>query len=90
LVDCALVTVMEPERRLLEIDFRVAPDWISFDAAASATGAFAETSIATTVFRDYPISEANLVMPPGWYLERPGFWHGACGTPHAGRAVRRD
>jgi hypothetical protein len=79
LVDCALVTVMEPERCLLEIDLRVAPDRIAFDASEWATDAFADTSTATTVFRDCPISEANLVGQPGWYLERPGFWHGACG-----------
>jgi hypothetical protein len=79
LVDCALVTVMEPERRLLEIDLRVGADRIAFDASEWATDAFAETSTATTVFRDYPICEANFVGPPGWYLERPGFWHGACG-----------
>jgi glycosyltransferase involved in cell wall biosynthesis len=42
-------------------------------------GTNAETSTATTLFRDYPIYEANFVGPPGWYLERPGFWHGACG-----------
>jgi alkylation response protein AidB-like acyl-CoA dehydrogenase len=79
LVDCALVTVMEPQRRLLEIDLRVAPDRIGCDASEWATDAFAETSTATTLFRDYPISEANFVGPPGWYLARPGFWHGACG-----------
>ncbi len=79
LIDCVLVTVMEPERRLLEIDLRVAPDRIGFDASQWATDAFAETSTATTLFRDYPIDEANFVGPPGWYLERPGFWHGACG-----------
>jgi alkylation response protein AidB-like acyl-CoA dehydrogenase len=79
IVDCALVTVMEPERRLLEIDLRVAPGRIGFDASGWSTDAFAETSTATTVFRDYPICEASFVGPPGWYLERPGFWHGACG-----------
>jgi alkylation response protein AidB-like acyl-CoA dehydrogenase len=79
LVDCALVTVMEPERRLLEIDLRVGGDRIGFDASEWVTDAFAETSTATTVFRDYPICEANFVGQPGWYLERPGFWHGACG-----------
>jgi hypothetical protein len=79
LVDCALVTVMEPDRRLLEIDLRVASGCIGFDASQWATDAFAETSTATTVFRAYPISEANFVGPPGWYLDRPGFWHGACG-----------
>jgi alkylation response protein AidB-like acyl-CoA dehydrogenase len=79
LVDCALVTIMEPERRLLEVDLRIASDRIGFDASAWATDAFAETSTATTLFRDYPICEANFVGPKGWYLERPGFWHGACG-----------
>jgi hypothetical protein len=79
LVDCALVTVMEPERRLLEIDLRVAPDRISFDGSEWATDAFADTSTATTAFLNYPVSEANFVGPPSWYLERPGFWHGACG-----------
>jgi alkylation response protein AidB-like acyl-CoA dehydrogenase len=79
LVDCALVTIMEPERRLLEIDLRKAPDHIRFDASGWATDAFAETSTATTFFRDYPICEANFVGSAGWYLDRPGFWHGACG-----------
>jgi alkylation response protein AidB-like acyl-CoA dehydrogenase len=79
LVDCALVTVMEPERRLLEIDLRVAPDRVAFNASKWVTEAFAETSTATAVFRDYPINEANFVGRPGWYLDRPGFWHGACG-----------
>jgi alkylation response protein AidB-like acyl-CoA dehydrogenase len=79
LVDCALVTVMEPYRRLLEIDLRVTADRIDFDASEWATDAFAETSTATTVFRGYPISEADFVGPKGWYLDRPGFWHGACG-----------
>jgi alkylation response protein AidB-like acyl-CoA dehydrogenase len=79
LVDCALVTIMEPERSLLEIDLRVGADHIGFDTSEWATDAFAETFTATTVFRDYPISEADFVGPKGWYLERPGFWHGACG-----------
>ena len=79
LVDCTLVTVIEPERRLLEIDLRCAPDRIRFDASEWATDAFADACTATTVFRDYPIDEADFVGPPGWYLERPGFWHGACG-----------
>jgi alkylation response protein AidB-like acyl-CoA dehydrogenase len=79
LVDCALVTIMEPERRLLEIDLRVSADRVGFDASEWATDAFADTATATTLFRDYPISDGDFVGPPGWYLERPGFWHGACG-----------
>ncbi|HEY3839082.1 MAG TPA: hypothetical protein VGL72_21055 [Bryobacteraceae bacterium] len=70
---------MEPERRLLEVDLRHAQDHVRFDASGWATDAFAETSTAMTFFRDYPIRQANFVGPPGWYLERAGFWHGACG-----------
>jgi hypothetical protein len=79
LVDCALITIMEPERRLMEIDLRAGADRIGFDTSEWSTDAFANTSTARTVFRGYPISEANFVGAPGWYLDRPGFWHGACG-----------
>jgi hypothetical protein len=79
LVDYALVTVREPERRLLEVDLRMDGDRIAFDTSEWATDAFADTSTATIGFRNYPVSEANFVGPPSWYLERPGFWHGACG-----------
>jgi alkylation response protein AidB-like acyl-CoA dehydrogenase len=79
LVDYALVTVREPERRLLEIDLRMNADRIAFDTSEWATDAFADTSTATTAFLNYPVSEADFVGPPSWYLERPGFWHGACG-----------
>jgi alkylation response protein AidB-like acyl-CoA dehydrogenase len=79
IVDCALLTVMEPERRLLEIDLRIASDRLTFDASGWVTDAFAETSTAAALFRGYPIREADFVGPPEWYLERQGFWHGACG-----------
>jgi hypothetical protein len=79
LVDCALVTVMEPERRLLEIDLREASDHVHFDPSGWVTDAFADTSTATTFFSGYPIDETDFVGSSGWYLDRPGFWHGACG-----------
>jgi alkylation response protein AidB-like acyl-CoA dehydrogenase len=79
LVDCALVTVIEPERRLLEIDLRVHCDHIRFDNSEWISDAFAETATGTALFQHYPILEADFIGPPGWYLERPGFWHGACG-----------
>lgn len=79
LVDCTLVTVREPERRLVEVDLRVAYDHVHFDPSEWATDAFADSCTSTTTFRDYAISEANFVGAPGWYLERSGFWHGACG-----------
>lgn len=90
LVDCALVTVMEPERRLLEIDLRLHRDQVCFDTSKWVTAAFSETATATALFRHYPISEADFIGPAGWYLERPGFWHGACGPAAcwAGGALR--
>lgn len=30
-------------------------------------------------FQELRLSQDTLVGVPGWYLERPGFWHGACG-----------
>jgi hypothetical protein len=30
-------------------------------------------------FRSLPVDRSDLVGPVRWYLERPGFWHGACG-----------
>lgn len=90
LVDCALVTVMEPERFLLEIDLRVHRDHIFFDTSKWVTDAFSETATATALFRHYPISDTDFIGAPGWYLERPGFWHGACGPAAcwAGGALR--
>jgi hypothetical protein len=90
LVDCALVTVSEPERRLLEIDLRMHRDHICFDSSRWVSDAFAETATATALLRDYPISETDFIGAPGWYLERPGFWHGACGPAAcwAGGALR--
>ena len=70
---------MEPERSLVEIDLREAADHFRVDTSEWATDAFAETSTATIFFRDYPVDEASFVGSSGWYLDRPGFWHGACG-----------
>src|ERR1700734_584791 len=67
LVDCALVTVMEPERRLLEIDLREASDHVRFDPSGWVTDAFADTSTATTFFSGYPIDETDFVGSSGWY-----------------------
>jgi alkylation response protein AidB-like acyl-CoA dehydrogenase len=79
LVDCALVTVSEPEHRLLEIDMRAAADKVSIDDSQWKTAAFRETKTAAVTFRNVEISKEDFVGGVGWYLSRPGFWHGACG-----------
>jgi alkylation response protein AidB-like acyl-CoA dehydrogenase len=84
IIDRALVTVDAPNPYLIDVDLRSQPAAIQIDAAAWKSAAFALTNTATVHFN-------NLVIPPdailhaaglnarGWYLTRPGFWHGACG-----------
>lgn len=79
LVDRALITVTQPEHRLVEVDMRAAADTISIDDSEWKTGAFRETRTATVLFRNTRISGDDVIGDVGWYLERPGFWHGACG-----------
>jgi len=79
LVDRALVTVMEPERRLVEVDLHSSAGTIRYDESEWVTSAFAETHTATATFERVPVTVGDFVGAPGWYLERPGFWHGACG-----------
>ena len=79
LVDCALVTVMEPERRLLELDLRVGADCIVYDTSQWVTDAFADTATGSATFSGYPVCEGDFVGPKDWYIDRAGFWHGACG-----------
>jgi hypothetical protein len=79
LVDRALVTVMEPERRLVDVDLCSSAGKIRYDESAWVTSAFAETHTATATFDRVPVTVGDFIGAPGWYLERPGFWHGACG-----------
>jgi alkylation response protein AidB-like acyl-CoA dehydrogenase len=79
MVDRALITVGIPEPRLVEVDLRENPDQISVDLAVWKADAFRETQTGAIIFHKLPLSQGSLVGAPGWYLERPGFWHGACG-----------
>jgi len=77
LIDRALVTVSLPEQRLLEIDLHNNSPAIAFDYSSWSTAAFLETRTATVTFTEVPVTAE--IGSPGWYLTRPGFWHGACG-----------
>ncbi len=79
LVDRALVTVLEPEPLLFDVDLRSHSQAISFDHSIWKTQAFAETRTAAAVFQELPVFAEDQVGSPGFYLNRPGFWHGACG-----------
>jgi alkylation response protein AidB-like acyl-CoA dehydrogenase len=79
LIDRALVTVGAPEPLLFEIDLNQRSGSIHYDDSAWKTTAFADTHTSTTLFNSVPASPDNVIGDKGWYLRRPGFWHGACG-----------
>jgi alkylation response protein AidB-like acyl-CoA dehydrogenase len=79
MVDRALLTVSEPEQLLIDIDLSKATDAVEFDVSEWKATAFRQTRTATTTFKGLPVSEMQVIGAPGWYLARPGFWHGACG-----------
>jgi alkylation response protein AidB-like acyl-CoA dehydrogenase len=79
LIDRALVTVNQPEHRLVEIDLRAQSNRIAMDDLGWKAQAFRETRTSTVVFEHTEIAERDVIGNVGWYLERPGFWHGACG-----------
>lgn len=82
LVDRALVTARtEATPRPLLLDVAVAPGTgsVSTDHAAWVADAFAATRTGTVTFERAGLSDDDIVGAPGWYLDRPGFWHGACG-----------
>jgi hypothetical protein len=77
LIDRALVTVAQPKHRLIDIDLHGVG--LVFDSSGWHTHAFAETLTSTVTFNNVEISSGNFVGATDFYLNRPGFWHGACG-----------
>lgn len=79
IIDRALVTVRVPEERLIDIDLRRNAAALEFDFSHWKTDAFVQTKTAAVEFRSVRILPEDLIGDSGWYLARPGFWHGACG-----------
>jgi alkylation response protein AidB-like acyl-CoA dehydrogenase len=79
LIDRALVTVRGSEHRLVDIDLRQNARLIVFDGSEWKTSAFRETRTAIAIFREVRVLYRDLIGEPNWYLQRTGFWHGACG-----------
>ncbi len=75
----ALVTVSLPEPRLVEVDVQSHQDQISADLDIWKTDAFRMTQTGAITFENVQLTNDSLIGDRGWYLERPGFWHGACG-----------
>jgi hypothetical protein len=79
IVDRALVTVGLPDQGLVDVDLRNNLDRISVDLDVWKTDAFRMTQTGAITFRELGVPQNSLIGEPGWYLERSGFWHGACG-----------
>jgi hypothetical protein len=76
IVDRALVTVRTPAADVL-VDVDVST--IRHDASSWNSTALLDTATGDAVFDDQPLSAGDVVGTAEWYLERVGFWHGACG-----------
>ena len=79
LVDRALVTVGDPESLLMDVDLRANRANVEADLDVWQTEAFRGTQTGSLTFIDAKVEMRAQVGGSGWYLERPGFWHGACG-----------
>jgi alkylation response protein AidB-like acyl-CoA dehydrogenase len=79
LVDHALITAGGPEPQLVDVDLHNNARFFQFDNSDWKTDAFRETNTSTVSFQSVSVSSEDLIGAPGWYLQRPGFWHGACG-----------
>jgi alkylation response protein AidB-like acyl-CoA dehydrogenase len=79
LVDRALLTTGAPQKILIDLDLRKNAEAIHVDHSAWKSDVFRETGTATITFDSVPISAEQIIGGPGWYLDRLGFWYGACG-----------
>jgi alkylation response protein AidB-like acyl-CoA dehydrogenase len=79
LVDRALITVTAPDHLLVDLDLHHDASKISFDDSSWKTSAFSEIQTSKIIVDGVACSQNDIVGEPRWYLERPGFWHGACG-----------
>ena len=83
LVTRALVSVTAPEQLLLEIDLDQPAGAITIDLSQWQTDAFRLTHTGSLQFASAHVDKDAILGPENfsenWYVERPGFWHGACG-----------
>jgi hypothetical protein len=76
IVDRALVTV---RTRSADVVVDADVSTLTYDASTWASSALVGTATGDVVFDDHPVAPDAVVGTAHWYLERPGFWHGACG-----------
>jgi len=77
-LDAALVTAHVGAGVLL-FDVRLDDARIRLQPSEWRTAALADTATVTVEFTGLEVAPAHQVAGPNWYLQRPGFWHGALG-----------
>jgi alkylation response protein AidB-like acyl-CoA dehydrogenase len=80
--DAALVTAqLDDDVVLVDVDLRAGRTCgsITVDESTWRAPAFAATGTATVTYDGHRLPAADVVGAPGFYLDRPGFWHGAIG-----------
>jgi hypothetical protein len=77
-LDAALVTAHQGAD-LMMVDVSLTSKGISVDTSSWASPAMSATATGTVEFDHVDIEPSRIIGPAGWYLQRPGFWHGALG-----------
>jgi hypothetical protein len=78
-VDRALITVGVPYSCLVEIDLHTQSETVEVDTSIWKTNAFQMTNTGSITFHGFRVPKDAVIGDQRWYLDRSGFWHGACG-----------
>ena len=79
LVDRALMTTGGEDPLLLDLDLRANRNRWEADLTTWQVDAFRDTQTGGLTLNAATLSADSIIGKPGWYITRPGFWHGACG-----------
>jgi len=66
------------EPMLVDVDVTVESSIVT-DLTNWSTPALADSCTGSVRFVGHPVDDDAVIGAPGWYLDRVGFWHGACG-----------
>ncbi len=78
IADAALVTAHHAEGVLL-FDLPIRHPDVAVQPSVWASPAFADTSTTAVKFESLVVPDDKRLGKAGWYLSRPGFWHGSIG-----------
>lgn len=80
IVDVAMLTAHAADGSgLLLFEMPMHLSGVNALASAWASPALADTATVAVALTRVKLPSTALIGDPGWYLERPGFWHGAIG-----------